>query len=95
MLEYHERNKRPAPTPEANIADLDTGEMQKFMSIAVKYGINDIDISGSGGNDQTLKQEYQVYITALLSSKTVNILKFWEVGDFVIDISVLLMGHSG
>ncbi len=93
MLEYRERKKRPVQTPEANVADLDTGEMQKFMSIAAKYGIVDMDIGGSGGNDQTLEQEYQAYIMAPLMK--MNILKFWEVGDFVTDIPVLLMGHSG
>jgi len=55
MLEYYNRHKEKGlvQTPEADIADLNTGEMQKFMSIAAEYGIEDMDISESGGRDQT------------------------------------------
>jgi hypothetical protein len=75
MLEYHERNKRegPAQTPGANAADLGTEETEKYFSIADKYGIDDMDIGESGESEQTVEQEYQAYITAPLSSKTVNI----------------------
>jgi hypothetical protein len=86
MLEYRERNKRegPAQTPGANTADLGTEETKKYFSIADKYGIDDMDIGESGESEQTIEQEYQAYITALLSSKTVNILKFWEVGGLLV-----------
>jgi hypothetical protein len=58
--------------------------MEKYFSIADKYGIDDMDIGESGESEQTVEQEYQVYITAPLSSKTVNILKFWEVGGLLV-----------
>lgn len=95
MLEYHERIEKegPAQTPQADAADQGTGEAEKYMTIAAKYWIDDMEISESGGIEQTVEQEYQVYITAPLSPRNIIILKFWEVGDFVNDISVVLMGH--
>ena len=93
MVEYREKNKKegPAQTLGADAADPGIGEMAKYFSIAADYGIDDMDIGESGGDEQTVEQEYQAYITAPLSLKTVSILKFWEVRDFVNDILVLLM----
>lgn len=93
MLKYREGSKEGlAPTPEVDAADSGTEEVEKYFLIAAQYGL-DMDIGESEGIEQTVEQEYQAYITAPLSSKTVNILKFWEVGDFVNDILVLLTGH--
>lgn len=93
MLEYRERNEGSAQIPGADAADLGTGELEKYMGIAARYGFDDMEIGEPGGNEQTIEQEYQAYITAPLSSKTVNILKFWEAREFINGISVLLMGH--
>jgi hypothetical protein len=94
MLEYRKRNEKGlVQTPQAGPANPGTGDMEKYMTIAAKYWINDMDIGVSGGIEQTVEQEYQAYITAPLSLRNVIILNFWEVGDFVNDISVVLMGH--
>jgi hypothetical protein len=95
MLEYHERNKKggPVKTPKADAVDLGTGNMEKYMQIASQYGIPDIDDFEFRENEQTHEQEYQAYITAACLSKTVNVLKFWKVGDFVNGISVVLIRH--
>jgi hypothetical protein len=95
MLEYCERNKKggSAKTPEADAIDLGIGDTEKYMQITSQYRIPNMDNFESGGNKQTHEQEYQAYITALCSSKTINILKFWEVGNFVNGISVVLMRH--
>jgi hypothetical protein len=94
MLEYREKNKKEGPvqTP-ADAADLGTGKMEKYMAIAAQFGVNDMDIGDSRESDQTVDQEYQAYITAPLSPKTVDVLKFWEVCDLLIDIQYYLMGH--
>ena len=57
--------------------------MLTYMSLATQYGLNDeMDIGGSSTNVQTIKQEYQAYVMASLSPKSIDILKFWEVdGD--------------
>jgi hypothetical protein len=84
MVEYRERNNKegPAPTPGADAADVaDPVEAAKYLAIAAKYGIDDMEIGESMGNEQTIEQEYQAYITAPLASKAINILKFWEVGN--------------
>jgi hypothetical protein len=39
--------------------------MEKWMQIAAKYGISDMDVSESRGSKQIYEDEYQVYITAL------------------------------
>jgi hypothetical protein len=94
MLEYHEKvPAQPVQTSESDAGDPGAEEMPKYTSLVAKYGLDDMDIGESEGNEQTIEQEYQAYIMAPLSSKTVNILKFWEVGDFVNDISMLLMGR--
>jgi hypothetical protein len=94
MLEYRKRNEKGlAQTPQAGPANPGTGDTEKYMTIAAKYWIDDMDIGVSGGIEQTVEQEYQAYITAPLSPRNVIILNFWEVGDFVNDISVVLMGH--
>jgi hypothetical protein len=52
-----------------------------YMSLAQQYGLSDdMEIGGSGSHCQaTIEQEYQSYITAPLSPKSMEILKFWEV----------------
>jgi aminopeptidase C len=53
------------------------------MSLTQQYGIVDkMEIGESSQSVQTIEQEYQAYITALLV-KNVNILKFWEVGGTI------------
>jgi hypothetical protein len=64
------------------------------MMLAAQYGIADeMGFSDSGIREQSIEQEYQTYITAPLSLKNVNIIKFWEViaeFDFVIFIDEIL-----
>ena len=71
-------------TPKANTGDLDTGKIDKYALIAAEFGMDNMEIGESRRNEQSLEQEYQAYITALLSSKTINILKFWEVANLLI-----------
>ena len=86
ILEYCERDKKEGAmqTPGADAGDLNTGEIDKYALIAAEFGMDDMEISESRRNEQSLEQEYQAYITALLLSKTINILKFWEVADLLI-----------
>ena len=59
-----------------------TQEMPAYMTLAAQYGIEDEMDVGGNANDQTMDQEYQLYVTAPHSPKNVNIIKFWEVsGD--------------
>jgi hypothetical protein len=84
MLEYHEKvPAQPVQTSESDAGDPGAEEMPKYTSLAAKYGLNDMDIGESEGNKQTIEQEYQAYITALLALKMVNILKFWKVGNLL------------
>ena len=87
MLKYRDKVGSPevqiTPDPTAH---RDKSEIPNYMSIGEQYGFSDdMDIGGSTDNGAvpTVEQEYQAYITAPLSSKTVNILKFWEVSRSV------------
>ena len=58
------------------------GEMPRYMSLAERYGLGiDMNIGGLDETEQTVDQEYQAYITAVLSS--IDILKFWEITNFI------------
>ena len=56
-------------------------ERPQYMSLAEQYGLEDMDDGNPDENTQTVEQEYQAYVTALPSPKSVDILKFWEVRD--------------
>lgn len=58
-------------------------ETPAYMSLAEQYGLEDDMDVGSSANTQSVEQEYQAYITAPLSSKKVDIVKFWEVSSEV------------
>jgi hypothetical protein len=83
MIEYHVRNKNKGPgqTRKAGMADLGTEQVKKYMEIATKYRLDDMQIGESAQEEQTIEQEYWSYTTAPLSLKNINILKFWEVND--------------
>jgi hypothetical protein len=83
MIEYRERaaaseeqpppSRSPSPSSGANLPS---------YSLAAKYGLSDdMDVGDPGANEQTVEQEYQAYITAPLSPRTTDIIKFWEVSN--------------
>ena len=59
---------------------LNAGDVPMYMSLVEQYGLDDLTIGEPGGQEQTIDQEYQGYITAPLTLKSVSALKFWEVG---------------
>jgi hypothetical protein len=83
MIEYREREIVTAPEEEQSIPPTVPGtrEMPAYMSLAVQYGItdDDMDIGHFSAQEQTIEQEFQSYITAPLSPKNIDIIKFWEV----------------
>ena len=57
------------------------GDVPAYMSLVAQYNLEDdmtIGVSG-GAQEQSIEQEYQVYITTPLSLQMTDILKFWEV----------------
>jgi hypothetical protein len=79
MLEYRDN----AATEEEQPPKALSSAAPQFMSLAEQYGLGDeMEIgSGSGPDEQTIEQEYDLYVTAALSVKTIDILKFWEVSQ--------------
>jgi hypothetical protein len=85
MLEYRERagaEGQSAPTTAAG-PGVGTGATPGYMSLHQQYGYDndDMEFGGSSDTEQTVEQEYQAYVTAPLSAKHTNILKFWEVSN--------------
>ena len=77
MAEYRAVAGAELPVPPSAVPGTD--EMPAYMTLGAQYGIADeMDIAANPGQ-QTIEQEYQAYITAVTSPKTINILGFWEV----------------
>jgi hypothetical protein len=89
MLEYREKAKQKAlegqSAPTVAVPGVGTGKMPSYISLAQQYGYNDdnMEFDGSSDAEQTLEQEYQAYVTAPLSTKYTDILKYWEVSNVI------------
>jgi hypothetical protein len=58
------------------------GESPAYMTLDAQYGLMDDDlVIGGTTHEQTVEQEFQAYITALLLPPNMNILKFWEASN--------------
>ena len=80
MVEYWEREIATILGEESvPAAGPSTSVVLAYMSLVAQYGITDMEIGNPGICDQSVEQEYQAYITAPLSPKTMDILKFWKV----------------
>lgn len=79
MLEYREKAAL-CSIPSGLNANTGHSEIPAYMSLAVQYGLSEeMDLGVSDASEPTIEHEYQAYITAPVSPKTMNILKFWEV----------------
>lgn len=59
-----------------------------YMTLAQQYGLDDMEIGDAEAHHQaTVEDEYRSYITAPLSSRTTDIIKFWEVSIITMDSS--------
>ena len=88
MLAYYNKatsgsSEEEGPLVQADIAY--RGKLPSYMSLAAQYGDEDdmsIGVSDAGGHKKTAMEEYQDYVTAQLSPRDTDPLKFWEVrGD--------------
>jgi hypothetical protein len=83
MLEYREQKKDALAAASDGAAPMPVAPAPKaapaFMSLAERYGLPDMGFDAEDTDEQTVEQEYQSYVTASLSRKGTDILKFWEV----------------
>jgi hypothetical protein len=78
MEEYCENAESEDATASTNLVTATWG--LSYILLAAQYRLpDDMEISGTGSHQATIKQEFQSYITAPLSLKSMDILKFWEV----------------
>jgi hypothetical protein len=80
MVIYRERAAAPEEQSPPGLQPGNSVPNLPSYALAAEYGLDDedMDTGNSGANEQTVEQEYQAYITAPLSPKTTNIIKFWE-----------------
>jgi hypothetical protein len=85
MVIYRERAAAPEEQPPPGLQRGNSVPNLPSYALAAEYGLDDddMDIGNPGANEQTVEQEYQAYITAPLSPKTTNIIKFWEASKHV------------
>jgi hypothetical protein len=50
------------------------------MELAKAYGTPEMDIGDFVQEEQSVNEEYHAYVTAHVSSKGTDILRFWEAG---------------
>ena len=73
-------NSIPEQAPAENRGQ-GTGTVPGYLSLAEEYSLKDeMEIGESSGTSQSVEQEFQSYVTAPLSSKNIDLLKFWKVG---------------
>jgi len=83
MAEYRAQAK--ARTPASTIVTpIESTVVPAFTHLARKYGLPDMQLGASRDSEaQTLEQEYQSYVTAPLSVKGTDLLRFWEVRNIL------------
>jgi hypothetical protein len=91
MVEYHECARVASSGPGSDSGHSvplpavgNSAQPPAYTTIAEQYGLQDMHFeSASGsGEDQSVKQEFQAYVTAPLSPLLTNILKHWKVRIF-------------
>ena len=85
MHEYHKETAAihdKDPPPQEKSAQPGVQRAPSYRSLAAWYGVKLKKKVGKQpcNNKQTVKQEYQAYVTVPLPSVDVNHLKFWKVG---------------
>lgn len=89
MEEYCKRataKDKETALAQANI-NCSYAEVPTYMSLAAQYGLEDNMEIRVMPSVQSVEHEYQMYVTRVLLSNKVDILKFWEVSsDNIIDL---------
>ena len=87
MLEYRERanqTSRDPAAPTVATATVHSTQSPAYMSLAAQYGLDDMQFGAVEDSDQqTVEQEYQAYINAVPSKEGTDMLKYWEVGNYL------------
>jgi|SRR5882762_11454082 len=78
-MEYCEGAKARAPASMI-VTPVESTVAPAYTHLAQKYGLTDMQLGASrDAKAQTLEQEYQSYVTTLLSGEGTDMLKLWEV----------------
>ena len=92
MTKYRERiaAKTDKSTASTSLTSCSVLTAQYWEDLISTYGLNDADTDPMTNHTvQTVLQEYNAYVMALLSAKGTDIIKFWEVCKFMAINSIL------
>ena len=80
MKEYHDHAKNIPGTDTYSLAEQSTsGKSEKWQTLDQQYGCDDMYELEADQENQTIKQEYQSYVTGILSKLGTDMIKFWDV----------------
>ena len=85
MAEYcmYARASRRVSGSFAAVSSLVCDERPAYTNLADQYGVMDMQFATSKSvEEQTIEQEFQSFVTAPLSPRGTNTLKFWEVRGY-------------
>lgn len=90
MHEYRRRNSEPHLD---TIASLPAPPLlEAWEDLDIQYGLADMyDDSSTALTIQTVEEEYSAYVTAPISPKGTDLVKFWEVSGHIILLLHLLI----
>src|ERR1700692_518755 len=82
MKEYRDHAKNTPGTDTHLLARQSSGAPEKWHTLDQQFGLDDMYELEADQEDQTIKQEYQSYVTGVLSKLGTDMIKFWDV-DFL------------
>ena len=88
MAEYHMRARadRRVSGSCAAVSPLIRDERPAYANLADQYGVTNMQFATPESvEEQTIEQEFQSFVTAPLSPRGTNTLKFWEVRRYQSD----------
>lgn len=92
MKEYRTRLGIDSEATSQKKSAIDSGNTPGYVLLADMYGLdNDMKVGSGGRLGQSVDQEYNEYVSAVLSAPSVDILKFWEACTFFFSLIVSLL----
>jgi len=96
MKEYHDRAKNTPGTDTHLLARQSSGAPEKWQTLDQPFGLDNMYELEADQEVQTIEQEYQSYVTGVLSKLGTDMIKFWDVCIQIFLRSVgLLMKNGG
>ena len=84
MKEYRDYAKNiPGADTHSSAEQSTSGQPEKWQTLDQQYGLDDMYELEADREDQTIEQEYQSYVTGILSKLGPDMIKFWDVRTYI------------